>query len=288
MRRGPRPWMVTPRAAQIVAKAACHDTRWGQGKSRRIAPISGCSERLDASRAHSQVAGRRGEARNSCGGRAAAAFCTNAGALAEGRSRGGRCEAGRAARSYDRAIVRRATRCDAGPAARSRDRATRHVAIRHETPPTAPCSRRSRSTRSPAPAGRCVRGCRATSSAGRRARATRSTSARHVALSPAGKARNELGAAVGELGEECRRRVRRLATVIHGMPGDLWLALARGTGVVRVRRWPYGRTAEAHGSDCARSAPRPDRCRPAQRRAACDGARRTFPISLSISIIDSS
>jgi hypothetical protein len=196
--------------------------------------------------------------------------------------------AARQARRPDRAIVRRATRCDAGPAARSRDRATRHVAIRHETPPTAPCSRRSRSTRSPAPAGRCVRGCRATSSAGRRARATRSTSARHVALSPAGKARNELGAAVGELGEECRRRVRRLATVIHGMPGDLWLAFARGTGVVRVRRWPYGRTAEAHGSDCARSAPRPDRCRPAQRRAACDGARRTFPISLSISIIDSS
>lgn len=186
-------------------------------------------------------------------------------------------------------VTRWALRCrPGGPIVRSGDRATRHVAIRHETPPTARARDAHARRGHRHAAGRCARSCRATSTAGRRARATRSTSARHVALSPAGKARNELGAAVGELGEECRRRVRRLAAVIHGIPGDLWLAFARGTGVVRVPRWPYGRTAEARGPDCARSAPRPDRCRPAQRRAACDGARRTSPISLSISIIDSS
>jgi hypothetical protein len=50
-------------------------------------------------------------------------------------------------------------------------------------------------------------------------------------LSPAGKARNELGAAVGELGEECRRRVRRLGRSVarvrvrHGRRAGATLAV---------------------------------------------------------------
>jgi hypothetical protein len=64
-----------------------------------------------------------------------------------------------------------------------------------------------------------------------------------IDLSPAGPALTELAAAEHR-GKDTAAGFAQLATVMRATLSDLSLAFARGKGVVRVRVWRFGRSAD--------------------------------------------
>jgi hypothetical protein len=65
-----------------------------------------------------------------------------------------------------------------------------------------------------------------------------------IALSPADQRLTDMGNAVDDWGEDIAGGFKQLGVVMRSTLTDLSIAYARGKGVVRVRVWLFGRTAD--------------------------------------------